>query len=324
MKSITTLHHDLPMNVSKQIIKSLIGSLNATAIAYARGHLRYNAVENIADYVSRCPTSTPSTRRRTMSKKNSSSNTVVADGMGFEVQMQSGELAENLMRLRGYFAAFLEQHKAQQNDVPLSIAETVKFQMSRPSTNNDDMLEALADAVDIDVDMLKAAQLKMVTDDVADLKANAGKVVTYLEAFESYDKDAAGHVVAVCVEDETSIESMFDTLPAHVQYKLMFAAIARPRQGAAESRCRHSCVASSMQPATSRCSRAIAPRLNAWLGTFMLAKRTQLDAYMERGGVLPMLEDRTVVTADTKPLAAPQQAQAERSLRRAPRPAAVK
>jgi|GEM_PF-1907101 len=325
MQSITTIHHNLPLNVSKQIVKSIIGSLNATAIAYARGHLRYNAIENIADRKD-VPTIDEYNDAQNAVEEANFRNTTVADGMGFEVQMQSGELAENFMRLRNYFAAFLAQHQATQNDVPLSIAETVKFQLTRPSQNNDDMIEALALAVDVDPEMLKAAQLKMVTDDTADLKANAGKVITYLEAFETYAKDEGGKQVPVCDEDEISIESMFDTLPAHVQYKLMSAAI-RAHDKAVQKALMALLRGKLDAAGDSKMLKANRESLVAWLTTFSKVKRVQLDAYLERGGVLPELEDRTIVgteantntsTSETAPTTQAQSAKG--SMRRAPRP----
>jgi hypothetical protein len=327
MQSITTIHHNLPLNVSKQIVKSIIGSLNATAIAYARGHLRYNAVENIADRkdADNVPTIDDYNDAQNAVDEANFRNTTVADGMGFEVQMQSGELAENFMRLRNYFAAFLAQHQATQNDVPLSIAETVKFQLTRPAQSNDDMIEALAAAVDIDPEMLKAAQLKMVTDDTADLKTNAGKVITYLETFETYAKDEAGKMVPVCDEDEISIESMFDTLPAHVQYKLMSAAI-RAHDKAVQKALMALLRGKLDAAGDSKMLKANRESLVAWLTTFSKVKRVQLDAYLERGGVLPELEDRTIVgaapivTSTSEAAPTPQAPTTKGSMRRAPRP----
>jgi len=170
--------------------------------------------------------------------------------------------------------------------------------MSRPSTSNDEHLEALALATDIDPEMLKAAQIKMVTDDVADLKANAGKIVTYLESFEAYARDGSGKQVAVCDEDEISIESMFDRLPAHVQYKLMHAAVRAHDK--AQQKSLMSLLRGKLDAAGDiKFIKANREDIVAWLGTFMKAKGPALEAYMERGGMLPMLEDRTIVSGAT-------------------------
>lgn len=295
---ITTIHHDMPLNVSKQIIKSIIGSLNATAIAYARGHLRFNAIENVAARKDEVPTIDDYNDAQNAIDEANTRNTEVAPGMGFNVEMQSGELAENLMRLRSFFAAWLEQHKAMQNDVPLSIAETVKFQMSRQPSNDDAMIEALALAVDIDPELLKHTKLKMEANDAADLKANAGKIITYLEAFEQYGKDEAGQVVCVTNDDDARIESMFATLPAHVQYKLMSAAIRAHDK--AQEKALMALLRGKLDAAGDiKMVKAHRADLLTWLVTFSKAKRVQLDAYLERGGVLMEIEDRTIVTTNT-------------------------
>lgn len=284
---ITTIHHNLPTNIAKQVVKSVIGSLNATAIAYARGHLRFNAVENIADRVQdRVPTIDDFNDAQAAIAE-SEQRVEAAGDMGFEVQMQSGELAERLILLRNWFAAWLDQNKATQNDVPLTIAETIKFQITRPNTTSDEAIELLAAAVEIDPALLKAAQLKMVTDDTSDLKQNAGKVLTFLEAFRGDNFD------------ERDVEQGFNALPAHVQYKLMSAAIRahdKARQKALQSLLRGKLeAAGDIKLITGH-----RDELLAWLVTFSKAKRVALDAYMERGGQLMEIEDREIVTSNTK------------------------
>jgi hypothetical protein len=291
--SITTVHHQLPTIVSKQILKSMIGSLNATAIAYARGHLRFNAVENIADRKEgEAPTIDDYNDAQNAVEEANFRNTVVADGMGFEVQMQSGELAERLMNLRNWYADQLVQLKSVANDEPLTIAETVKFQMDRQPDSNDTLIEALAAAVDIDAELLKAAQLKMVVDDAADLRKNAGKVITFLEQFQGEQLD------------ETEIEASFDALPAHVQYKLMSAAIRAHDK--AQQKAMIALLRGKLDAAGDiKMLKGHRAELVLWLSTFSKVKRVQLDAYLERGGILPELEDRTIVGAEPVKKVAP-------------------
>lgn len=284
--SITSVHHNLPRIVSKQILKSMIGSLNATAIAYARGHLRFNAIEKIAeDTQDRVPTIDDFNDAQNAVDEAAFRNTVVADGMGFEVQMQSGELAERLMSLRNYYAELLVQMKDQANDAPLTIAETVRFQMDRQPDSNDTLVEALALAVDIDPAVLKAAKLKMINDDAADLRANAGKIITYLERFQGEHMDQA------------EAETMIDALPAHVQYKLMSAAI-RAHDKASQKAMIMLLRGKIDAAGDIKLIKGNREELVAWLKTFSVAKQVQLDAYIERGGMLPELEDRTLVTSN--------------------------
>ena len=294
--SITTIHHELPKVVSKQILKSMIGSLNATAIAYARGHLRFNAFENNSTAAETRGYKRPARDDEMhIDDANDAQNAiaeakfrdeVVTPGMGGEDIMPSGVLAEKLIRVREYYAVHLLQMQDQVNDVPLTIAETVKFQMDRQPDNNDTLIEALAAAVDIDPELLKAAQIKMTTDDAADLRANAGKVITYLERFQDVDLD------------ERAVESLVDTLPAHVQYKLMSAAIRAHDK--AQQKALIALLRGKLDAAGDiKLIKGHREDLLAWLTTFSKAKRVQLDAYIERGGTLMEIEDRTIVTSES-------------------------
>lgn len=290
--SLTSVHCELPVITSKQILKSMIGSLNATAIAYARGHLRYAPTEQSigADEVN------------TIDKYNDAQaalaeaeeRKLAATGMGFNVQMQSGELATRLMHLRGYFAQELLRMQATANDVPLSIAETVKFQMERQPTTDEAMLEALAAAVEIDVEVLKAGKLEMDISDAADLKANAGKIISFLGKMEDNE-----------VDDAAQVEATLDDLPAHVTYKLMFAAVRAYDK--ASKRALQALLRGKLDAAGDlKMVKAQKASALVWLKTLATARAAELGEYLERGGNLPEIEDRTIVSSQQKAAAAPQ------------------
>lgn len=290
--TLTAVHCELPVITSKQILKSMIGSLNATAIAYARGHLRYAPAEQ----------SVPADEVNTIDKYNDAQAALAeaneqqqaASGMGFNTQMQSGELATRLMYLRGYFAQELLRMQATANDVPLSIAETVKFQMERQPTTDEAMLEALAAAVEIDVEVLKAGKLEMDVSDAADLKANAGKIITFLSKFEDNE-----------VDDAAAVEACIDELPAHVVYKLMFAATRAYDK--ANKRALQALLRGKLDAAGDiKMLKAQKEAALVWLKTLSIARAAELNDYLERGGNLPEIEDRTIVSAQQKAAAAPQ------------------
>ena len=291
--SITTVHHNLPKIVSKQIIKSIIGSLNATAIAYGRMHLRFNALESNAPAGEKAGYKRPvgegekciddfNEAYAAIAESNERNN--ASQGMGFAPQMQAGELVGHLMDIRNYFGEVLNQMRDSPNDNALSIAETLKFQMDRQPDHNDSLVEALALAVDIDPEILKAAKLKMVTDDAADLKANAGKILTYLESF--------GYII----QDQGEAEGVFNELPAHVQYKLMSAAI-RAHDKASQKALVQLLRGKLDAAGDIKMLKGNREDLILWIKTFTKAHRVQLDEYVERGGMLPEVEDRTIVTA---------------------------
>ena len=297
--SITTVHHNLPAVVSLSIIKSLIGSLNATAIAYTRGHLKFNGKNN--------PTGESAGYKRPVHEDEKCIDDVndeiaavneaiernqAATGMGFAPQMPTGELIKHLMDIRAYFIQRHEIMKTRRDDVPLTIAETVKFQMDRQPENKDAFIDALVaalgDDVSITADMLKAANLKMVVTDAADLKANAGKIVDYLGQYGDGEDSNL---------DDEYIEAQFDALPAHVQYKLMSAAIrAHDKQSEASL---IKLLRGKLDAAGDiKMLKGNRDDLIKWLVQFSKTHRNDLDAYVDRGGMLMELEDRTVVTSN--------------------------
>lgn len=284
---ITTIHHNLPRIVSKSILKSFIGSLNATAIAYARGHLRYNALENVAARMGdRVPTIDDRNDADAAIAEAHQRNTFAGD-QGLAIQMQAGELADRIMGMRNYFADLLDQMREQANDVPLTIAETVQFQMDRQPDNNETLVEALALAVDMDPEVLKAAKLKMVNDDAADLRANAGKIIGYLESF------GGDHF------DDEQAEANFTALPAHVQYKF-YSAVIRGYDKASE-KAMIALLRGKLDAAGDiKMLKAVKSDLQDHLRSFYKTHRIALDAYVERGGSLPSLDDREIVTENVR------------------------
>lgn len=287
--SITSVHQNLPVVVSKSIIKSLIGSLNATCIAYTRGHLKFGKKELPTD---RVPTIDDHNDEIAAVNEAIERNRMSGD-MGFAMQMPTGELIERMMAIREFFVDQLMQH-ATMNDTPLTIAETVKFQMDRQPENKDAFIEAMVEALGgddcgITVEMLKAANLQNTADDAADLRNNAAKIVDHLDQFAGVDHDF----------DDDAVNENFDALPKHVQYKLISAAIRahdKATKGAVVKLLRGNLDAAG----DVKMLKANRNDLIVWLTDFSKRNRNDLDAYVERGGMLMELEDRTIVTSTKK------------------------
>lgn len=286
--SITTVHHNLPKIVSKSIIKSMIGSLNATCIAYTRGHLKFGTRQ------------LPTDRLPNIDDHNDEINAVnaeierqrVAGTMGFAMQMPTAELIERLMTVREYFVDRIEQMKDSANDNALSIAETVKFQIERQPENKDAFIDALLNALGDDIaitkEQLVAAQLKMVTDDNTDLRNNAARIVDYLGQYAGVNDEF----------DDAAVENYFDELPPHVQYKLMSAAI-RAHDKASQAAMIKLLRGNLDAAGDIKMIKANRDDLIKWLIAFSKKHQSDLDAYVERGGSLMEIEDRTVVTSNT-------------------------
>lgn len=314
--NITTIHHGVPKTVSKGIIKSMIGSLNATVIAYARMHLRYNAKPIEQDGV---PTIDKFNDEMAALDEQQARDKITAM-QGFNAPMPTAELIDRLMALRNYFVERLMQMKDSVNDVPLSIAETLKFQCERTPDSNDALIAMLAEAVEMDPATLKAAQVKMLQDDAADLRANAGKISDFLTQF--IDEDFS--------QEDHEVESNFAALPAHVAYKLYVAAYRA--HGKASQRAMISLLRGKLDAAGDiRMLKATQASLLEELSAFRVSHQVELDAYVERGGSLPEVEDREIVVSNAikakeakaeaeAPAEAAPVAPSKPSMRRAPKP----
>ena len=285
--TITSIHHNLAAPVSKSIIKAMIGSINATVIAYTRGHLKFghkpkdDAVRTIDDHNDEIAAVADALQRERF-----------AVDAGLETQMPTGELIERLMSIRAFFSHRLENMAASKNDTPLTIAETVQFQLSRTPDNSDAhigaIVLALGDDFDITPEMLKMAKLKMDTDDASELRAYAGRIVDYLGQYSEVDFE---------FEDEV-VDDNFDTLPAHVRYKLISAAIRahdKASQKALITLLRKGTLDAAGDIKMIKANKTL---LLNWLIKFSQDNRHTLDAYLERGGQLMEIDDRVPVTSN--------------------------
>lgn len=299
--SITSAHHGVFEDVAKSILSSLIGSMNFRAVAYARMHLRMNALENgqrakeVAGYkrISGDELNIDDRADADAAIAEAANREQASPDFGFNIQMSPSELAKSMMILRDFFAQRIESIGIKsQRDKPGSIAETIQYQLDR-GLNGEAQTKAqlIAEALDIDPAMLSAAMLEDHTRDVNDLRANAGKVITYLEQFGgNSDSDV----------DETTAEHTFDALPAHVQYKIIAKVIA-----AYEKQAKYQLIKLSrgnMDAASNyKMLKSVREDAVVWLKTFSLAKRQELNEYLDRGGDLPEFSDEVVTSNDARP-----------------------
>jgi len=318
----TSIHHGLPASVGKTILKSVIGSLNATVIAYTRGYLRFDAIENIAANRSgRTLADVPTIDDYCDAHAaidEAKVNDKFTEDLGFAPVMSNAHIIERLMITRNYMAGQLTQLATQQNDVPLSIAETIRFQIDRQPDSNDTLLDAMAAAVDIDPAVLKAAKVKMINDDRAQLVEMAGRIISHLQEFNGHEFE----------HDE--VDTQFDGLPAHVQYKL-YAGVIRAYDKATQSALVSLLRGKLDAAADTKFIKANKDDMMLWLKSFYVQHDRELNEYMERGGNLPELDDRSMidghvqavkpaVVAPIAPIESKAVEAAKPKMRRAPKP----
>jgi hypothetical protein len=269
--SISTIHHGLFEDVSKSILSSMLGSLNFRAIAYGRMHLRADALENGQRSKESVGYKRITGDVLNIDDRNDADAAIAeakqreeaAPDFGFNKQMLPGELAATMMQMRDFFAERVHAIGIKsQRDLPPAIADSIEYQLNR-------------------------ALLEDQTRDTNDLRANAGKVITYLDKFIGSNTD------------EAQVESIFDALPAQVQYKIIAKVI-----NAYEKQAKFQLVKltrGNMDAATNyKLLKARREEAVLWLTTFSKAKHVELEEYMSRGGDLPEFSDTIVSSNDTQ------------------------
>lgn len=321
---VARVHHNLHSKLSMSVLKSMIGSLNATAIAYTRGHLRFSPKDQTP----------PDDELNTIDKYNDGMNAIeeaiqreqASRDMGFNTQMNTGELIQRLMAVRAYFVEEIAKLAQTKNDVPLSIAETIQFQADRQPDDNASFIEALAIAIEIDPQILKDANLQKNMDDARDLRENAGRIFDHLSQYDlasptgdvksnytaaQFKKlpkalrtklEFADNVKGVEGFDVEAVDKNISELPKHVQYKLMFAAHRAYTKLESSTLTRLLRGGGNLDAAVDfKLLKANRADIENQLHNFMHKHELELDAYVERGGQLPYLEDRTTLVSVSKP-----------------------
>lgn len=272
---ITSFINDLPKKAQKQVLKSVIGSLNSSIIGYARGHIRASKFENIsrADHV---PTIDDyNDAEAAIAESNVSQH--LAELAGLTPMMPPLIIAEKLSIIRNWLAELLIQYASTEYDVPLSIGNTIAFQIKRSPAVNEAALHALADAMSLDFDTLKLLKVKVQDDDKTELTEIAGQIITLCEKFDG----------KFC--DELEIEQVFDSLPVHIQYKFTLAitkALEKAEMNALMDLLKYNRLDGA---ADSKMIKATKNTIIRWMVQFSTENSTTLDEFVSRGGNLPSI-----------------------------------
>jgi len=190
----------------KHVLKSFIGSLNASLIGFVRGHIRNSRYENISR-------SAEAPTIDAFNEALADHNEFAADAealtsMGLRTTMAAIDVAWRLETLRVWAIGQLAEIANNPSDIPLTIANTLDFQIRRKPDINIAALKAVAQAINIDYDTLHAAKVKMFEDDTRELIDMRGQIIDTIAGLD--------------VSDVTP-DHAFDSLPAHLRYKLVAA-----------------------------------------------------------------------------------------------------
>jgi hypothetical protein len=272
----TTLFNSLPIIPKKQVLKMTIGSLNSSVIGFVRSHIRQSQYENISR-TGETPTIDKFNEAMSQMSEASADAQAMSD-MGLDVQMKAIDVATHLNVLRCFLIGKLADAAQLPQDVPLTIEETLTFQITREPDINEPSLKALAKAVNIDLDALKAAKVKMHADDRAELIDMQDQITDLIKTLDAPEDDDTLDVTA---------EASFDALPVQIRYKLM-STIARNLSKAGDKALATLLRFNRLEAAGDiQLIKAVHADVVAWIANFSKQNADALNAYSERGGQLP-------------------------------------
>lgn len=267
--TISTLIASLPTQPRKFVLKSLIGSLNSSIIGYVRGHIRNSRYDNI----SRAPSEpTIDAFNEALAEQAESAHDVQAlKDMGLDTLMPPIEVAHKLEAIRCWAIEELASLATHPADAPLTIKNTIEFQIKREPDINEPALKALAQAIQVDLDALKAAKIKMHQDDRDELIDMQGQIL-----------DTIGDLDVDVLDSDDAYES----LPAHLRYKLLAtlaAAVRKAGDKALQTLLRYNRLESAGDISLIKATHA---EVYEALQSLVRRESTQIEEYQERGGRL--------------------------------------
>lgn len=269
-----TIISTLPSRSAKDFAKSMIGSLNASIIGNIRGHIRKDALEQVAES-GEVPT-IDALNDAMAAIDEAKMRDYAMDQAGLETVMPSIEIAQRMFLLRSYLADYLMQNKATEYDVPLSIADTLDFQLKNTPNVDKMRLEALAKALNKPYELLERIQVDAFNNERKTLAKVAGQILTTIESLDDTGFD-----------DDEAISNAFDSLPAHVRFKLIASSI-KALNRAGERALMQLLRFNKMDGATDHTLvEAVINNLKKWLQKFQIDNAAELDTYIEHGGMLP-------------------------------------
>lgn len=207
--NITSTVLSLPVMPRKSLLKTLIGSLNSSIISYTRGHIRQSRYENISNG-SDSPTIDAFNEAMADIHEESADRKALED-MGLNTAMPNIEIARKLDVVRLWAIGELAMLANHPSDVALTIRDTIMFQIKAEPDINEPALKALALALNQDVEVLKAAKLKIVEDERDELIKMAGQIIDTVNSLNTFDEEEV---------DAAQADDAVSALPRHIQYKL--------------------------------------------------------------------------------------------------------
>lgn len=274
--NVTSTVLSLPVMPRKSLLKTLIGSLNSSIISYTRGHIRQSRYENISNG-SDSPTIDAFNEAMADIHEEAADRNALED-MGLTVTMPNIEIARKLDVVRLWAIGELASLANHPSDVALTVRDTITFQIKAEPNINEPALKALALALNQDVEVLKAAKLKLIEDERDELIKMAGQIIYTVHSLNAFDDDDQ--------VDSAQADDAVSALPHHIQYKLGASVLRGLKKGgdkALASLLRYNRLESAGDIALIKGAHN---ELVATMKVFAEQHIEELTAYQERGGQL--------------------------------------
>lgn len=281
MKTLTTSIEHLLGFPRKQVLSSLIGSFNMSFIGYVRGHIRASELENISAKLE-VPTLDDYNEGKATEAEQIANRKAIGD-MGFEEPIPPLDIARYFATMRAWAAVEMlskarydKEGRINPYDVPQSIADSIKWQLSKKPVIDQIHFRQLAQATGIDKDVLIARHIKLHDDDLARLVQQTGQILNYAEEFHTVDVD------------DGDAEQAYDLLPPHLKYKVMTAT--SNALGKAYLKSVDALLQRRSSPEALSDMAAIKANQHEVVDTIeqlMQQYSSELDGFIERGGDLP-------------------------------------
>jgi hypothetical protein len=201
---------------------------------------------------------------------------------GYEALIPPIETAERLVNLRGYVAEKMKATAKTVRDLAQPISDSIAYRLSRTPSVDEGLVMRWFIACDgkVSVDELRRVAMRQQLSDRAQLLEQSGRII-----------DLAKDLAYRGAPSDAEVESLFDELPIHVQYKLL-GGIVRTLNVAMEKEVAAFIRFNRLDSIANRT--LIQSVLNGYIdafGKFGSANADALIAYEERGSKLPTLEE---------------------------------
>ena len=222
---ITHTIASLPLRAQKQVLKTLVASLNQSIIGFARSHIR--AANYLPDDVIN---SIDNFNERAADKGIKEASDEFMHNSGLAVVDSPFTQCQRVSILRNWFEDMITEtdNFNPQYDAPFSVGNSLAYQIKRAPQTNLDELKAQAQATGIPLERLLSVGTQAVEDEHSSLVQNAGRILDVYDEASVTDKGiryvaSDNYTVPDHVESDIgnmNIETLFATLPIHAQYKM--------------------------------------------------------------------------------------------------------